>query len=175
LAVKAERAEEANRLKSQFLTSISHEIRTPLTGILGTLELALMTELTREQLEYIELSKSSAQSLLALLDDLQDFSKMEAERIEIDHVEFSIEHAVRGAVTTVEPRADLKGVIFSTKIAHDVPDRAMGDPDRLRQVLLKILDHVVKVSSGGNISVDVSLNNRRTDEKLPDRAVQVLF
>ena len=175
LALKADRAEEANRLKSQFLTSISHEIRTPLTGILGTLELALMTELTREQLEYIELSKSSAQSLLALLDDLQDFSKMEAERIEIDHVEFSIGHAVRGTVTTIASRAEPKGLILSTKIAQDVPDRVMGDPDRLRQVLLRILDHVVKLASEGNVSVDVSLNARRADEKLPDHSLQVLF
>jgi signal transduction histidine kinase len=175
LALKADRAEEANRLKSQFLTSISHEIRTPLTGILGTLELALMTELTQEQLEYIELSKTSAQSLLALLDDLQDFSKIESERIEIDHVEFSIGHAVRGAVTTITPRAEEKGLVLGAKIAPDLPDRVMGDPDRLRQVLLRILDHIVKLSSGGSASVDVSLNTRRTDEKLPDHSLQVLF
>ena len=175
LSMKADRAEEANRLKSQFLASISHEIRTPLTGILGTLELALMTELTEEQLEYVELSKTSAQSLLALLDDLQDFSKMEAERIEIDHVEFSIGHAVRGAVSTIEPRAEAKGLVLDAKIAADVPDRVMGDPDRLRQIILRVLDHVVKLAPRGSLNFEVSLDTRRNDEKLPERSIRVQF
>jgi signal transduction histidine kinase len=156
LAQQKARAEDANRIKSQFLANISHEIRSPMSGILGTLELALMTELTREQREYLELSKTSAESLLALLDDLFDFSKLEAERIDIDHIEFSLQHCLRGATSTVAARAEEKKIQLRIHIAPDVPDRLMGDPDRLRQVLLKILDNAVKFSSGGDVLINVA-------------------
>ena len=90
LLAQKEKAEEANRLKSEFLANISQEIRTPLGAILGTLELALLTELTAEQREYLDVSKNSAQALLDLLEDIVDFSKAEAEEIEIGHSEFSL-------------------------------------------------------------------------------------
>src|SRR5579864_603034 len=141
LALDKQRAEEANRLKSQFLANVSHEIRTPMNSVLGTLELALMTELTREQREYLEISKTSAESLLALIEDILDFSRIEAEKLEIDQVEFSLEQCVRGAVNTMVSRSEHKGFDLRTEIAKDVPDRLLGDPDRLRQVLLKVIEH----------------------------------
>lgn len=168
------RAEEANRLKSQFLTNISHEIRGPLSGVLGTLELTLMTELTPEQRGYLELSKRSAESLLVLLDNLVDFSKIEAERIEIEHVAFSLQHCLRGAANTMLPRLDEKKMELKTHVAVDVPDRLVGDPDRLRQVLLKILDNAVTFASGGDVllSVTVDQTSRGPDK---DRSLLLLF
>ncbi len=176
LSEQKARAEDANRLKSQFLTNISHEIRTPLSGILGTLELALMTGLTREQREYLELSKSSAESLLALLDDLLDFSKVETERIEINRTEFSLQHCLRGVTSTMTQRAEEKKILLRTSIAPDVPDRLMGDPDRLRQVLLPILDNAVKFSSGGEVVVTVARDTQpATRGNQPDGSLYLLF
>lgn len=168
-----DRAEEANRLKSQFLTNISHEIRSPLSGVLGTLELALMTELTPEQKGYLELSKSSAESLLVLLDNLVDFSKIEAERIEIDHVTFSLDHCLRGAANTMLPRLDEKKMELKTHVAVNVPDRLVGDPDRLRQVLLKILDNAVTFASGGDVLLNVTVD--QTTPRGPDKERSVLL
>ncbi len=170
------RAEDANRLKSQFLANISHEIRTPISGVLGTLELTLMTELTREQREYLELSRSSAESLLALLDDLLDFSKVETEKIEIDHVEFSLQHCLQGATNTMTARAEEKRIQIRTLIAPDFPDRLMGDPDRLRQVLLKILDNAVKFSTAGEVVLTVSLDPQANQvEDAHGRSLSLLF
>ena len=158
LTAEKARADAANRLKSQFLANISHEIRTPMNGVLGTLELALMTELTTEQRDYLELSRSSAESLLALLDDILDFSKIEAERLEISRVDFSLGNCLRGVVSAMAPQAETKGLELWTDVASDVPDWINGDPDRLRQVLLKMVENAIKFSSAGKILVGVRLD-----------------
>jgi len=176
LALEKQRAEEANRLKSQFLAHVSHEIRTPMNSVLGTLELALMTELTREQREYLEISKTSAESLLALIEDILDFSRIEAEKLEIDQVEFSLEQCVRGAASTMVSRSEHKGFDLRIEIAENVPDRLLGDPDRLRQVLLKVIEHALKSSTGGRAFVRVSLDTTKGgDEDAVAGSVRVLF
>jgi signal transduction histidine kinase/CheY-like chemotaxis protein len=176
LALEKQRAEEANRLKSQFLANVSHEIRTPMNSVLGTLELALMTELTREQREYLEISKTSAESLLALIEDILDFSRIEAEKLEIDQVEFSLEQCVRGAVNTMVSRSEHKGFDLRTEIAKDIPDRLLGDPDRLRQVLLKIIEHALKSPTNNRAFVRVSLDATPVDtEETAAGGVAVLF
>ncbi len=165
LLAEKEKAEEANRLKSEFLANISQEIRTPLGSILGTLELALLTDPTAEQREYLEVSKNSAQALLDLLEDIVDFSKAEAEDIEIGHSEFSLRACLRSALSTMSLRAADKKLELDTQIADEIPDRLIGDPDRLRLVLLKILDNAVKVSSNGKILFHVGLEASDTGLK----------
>jgi signal transduction histidine kinase/ActR/RegA family two-component response regulator len=176
LAHEKESAEAANLTKSQFLANMSREIRTPMTSVLGTLELTLSTKLTDEQREYIELSRSSAQSLLALLDDILDFSTAEAEELEISHVEFSLRHCVRGALSVIAGRVEQKGVTLREDIAASVPDRLRGDPDRLRKVLLKIIEQSANVSSGGTIVVGVRLDKQTVDDgPSPARSTPLLF
>ena len=162
LLAEKERAEEANRLKSQFLANISEEIRTPLGSVLGTLELALLADPTPEQREYLELSKNSAQALLDLLEDIVDFSKAEAQEIEIGHSEFSLRTCIRGAVSTMALRAADKRLELTTEINDEIPDRLIGDPDRLRMVLLKILDNAVQVSSNGVVRFQVDVDSSNT-------------
>lgn len=159
LAAEKEQVAEALRIKSHFEANISHEIRNPLNGLLGTLNLALMTELTQEQREYLELSKSSAESLQALLDDLLDFSTTAVDDLKLSRVEFPLEQAVTGAVTLLRNTAKQKGLTIRTEIARDVPNRLVGDPARLHQVLTKILENAVKFSSHGEILVSVRGEN----------------
>jgi len=162
LLAEKEKAEEANRLKSQFLANIGEEIRTPLGSILGTLELALLADPTAEQREYLELSKNSAQALLDLLEDIVDFSKAEAHEIEIGHSEFSLRTCIRGAVSTMALRAADKRLELTTEISEEIPDRLIGDPDRLRMVILKILDNAVQVSSNGVVRFQVEVDSSST-------------
>src|ERR1700693_4508842 len=105
-----EAADVANLLKGQFLANMSRELRTPMNGVLGTLELALATKLTVEQKEYVELSRTSARSLLALLDDILDFSSLEAEQLELSNIEFSLGHCMKGVLNTFRSRAEQKGI-----------------------------------------------------------------
>jgi CheY-like chemotaxis protein/signal transduction histidine kinase len=171
-----ESSDVADHLKSQFLANMSRELRTPMNGVLGTLELALGTKLTPEQREYIELSRTSARSLLALVDDILDYSSLEAEQLEIRNIEFSLGHCIKGALSTIRGRAEQSGFTIQPDITAGVPDRLRGDPDRLRQVLLKSAEIVMKASSGGRILVSV---RRDTDEvkksAVSDHSLSLLF
>jgi signal transduction histidine kinase/ActR/RegA family two-component response regulator len=155
LAAEKEHIAEALRTKSHVEANIGHEIRNSLNGLLGTLNLALMTGLTGEQREYLELSKSSAESLQALLVDLSDFSATAIDDLKVSQVEFPLEQAVRGSIIAVHDSARKKELSVRVEIAKDVPNRLVGDPARLHQVLIKILENAVKFSSDGEILVTV--------------------
>lgn len=153
-------AEAANEAKSNFLANISHELRTPMNGVIGMTELALETELTDEQRDLLVTARDSARSLLEMLNDVLDFSKIEASRLELEQIPFGLHRLVSETARVFALQARHKDLTFHYEIAPDAPDQLIGDPSRLRQVLINLLGNALKFTHSGGVELRVGVDSK---------------
>ncbi|MEP7362639.1 MAG: ATP-binding protein [Acidobacteriota bacterium] len=158
-----EKAEESTRVKSQFLANMSHEIRTPMNAIVGIADLLTLMDMDEDQQELVETVKLSGAGLLGLIDDILDLSKIEAGRMELESVAFQPRHLAEDAMRLIQPRADAKGLCLKLETAPGVPPVLLGDPARLRQILINFLGNAVKFTQTGEVILRVGLHGTAGD------------
>src|SRR5258708_550822 len=160
-----EAAEKASRAKSEFLANMSHEIRPPLNGIMGMTDLALETQLTSEQQEYLEAVRMSGDSLLTVVNDVLDFSKIEAGRIDLEAIDFDLRDCLEATLKTLALRADEKGLELLCEVAPEVPEVVRGDSGRLRQVIINLAGNAIKFTDRGEVALTVQVEAIHEDDR----------
>ncbi|MBV9034377.1 MAG: hypothetical protein JO182_07775, partial [Acidobacteriaceae bacterium] len=166
-----QKAEAASRAKSEFLTNMSHELRTPINGIMGMTEIALSTDLDPEQIEYLDIVKTSADSLLRIVNDIMDFSKIETRKLELENAPFELSECLDQLMRLISVPGLEKGLQLHMNLAPNVPGSLIGDGGRLRQVLLNLLDNAIKFTRKGSVSLGIHLESLSGSEAVLHFAV----
>ncbi len=167
LSMARDEADAANKAKSQFLATMSHEIRTPMNGVLGMLGILSDTELSDQQLKYTKLAQESAESLLSIIDDILDYSKLEEGRIDLERVDYNPEHVIDGVVSLLSSKATDVGLTLETEGTDALPTCLRGDPTRVRQILFNLIGNAVKFTEQGGVRVIA------THKELPDGEIEI--